>query len=101
MAGLLATVMLPLVAVAVICADPFAWPVTSAVADPVLEVALTESKVATARLFDAKVIVTPPMSLPSWSLAWAVNRGVSPTPIVAVAGGVVPPGRRRGGGAGR
>ena len=87
-AGELVTVAVPLFAEARISVEPFARPVTIAVAEPVPEVALTES-MATAALLEAKLTVTPPMFWPNWSFACPVNCCVSPTPIVTVSGEIV------------
>src|SRR5260221_9908015 len=53
-AGLLVTFVLPLVAEALISAEPVARPVTVPVAEPLPEVALTESTVAVLLSFEAK-----------------------------------------------
>ena len=58
-AGLLVTVLVPSVAVAVISAVPRLCPLTVAVAMPVDGFVVTDSTVATFVLLDVKVIVIP------------------------------------------
>jgi hypothetical protein len=53
-------VVVPSVADARISAEPTLRPVTLAVAEPVLEVGLTDSTVATVGLLEAKLMVIPP-----------------------------------------
>src|SRR5713226_6625854 len=88
-AWLLFAVVVPSVAVAVMCAVPGLCPLTMAVAMPVLGLVEVESTVATVVLSDANVIVTPVIARPYWSKAWAVNCVVSPTLMLAVGGEIV------------
>ena len=60
-----------------------------AVAEPVPDVALTASTVATVAFVEAKVMVTPPIGWPNWSSACAVNCCVFPDSIVAEVGVMV------------
>jgi len=64
-AGLLVTLLLPLVAEALISAEPVARPVSVPVAEPLPEVALTESTIAMLLSFEANETVTPPIVWPN------------------------------------